>query len=106
MHYVLNKYSLICLIALMASACAQTAPVTKNATASDSSMQASTTHHRGCIQQTGSLIAATEARKASRNNQPVQCSGQPGRSYDREDIERTGATNTADALRMLDPAIN
>jgi hypothetical protein len=29
-----------------------------------------------------------------------------GRSYDREDLDRTGQTNIADALRMLDPSVN
>jgi hypothetical protein len=29
----------------------------------------------------------------------------PGRSYSREDIARTGAPTTADALQMLDPSI-
>lgn len=30
----------------------------------------------------------------------------PGRSYSRDDIERTGETDVADALRRLDPSIS
>ncbi|MBB5016672.1 hypothetical protein [Rehaibacterium terrae] len=30
----------------------------------------------------------------------------PGRSYDREDLLRTGATDIGDALRRLDPAVS
>jgi hypothetical protein len=46
---------------------------------------------RPCVRQTGTRIARQHC--------------QPGRAYTREDIDRTGATNMADALRMLDPAI-
>jgi hypothetical protein len=30
----------------------------------------------------------------------------PGRSYDQEDLRRTGATDVGEALRLLDPAIS
>jgi hypothetical protein len=33
------------------------------------------------------------------------CSSAPGRSYSNEDLERTGHTDVADALQMLDPSI-
>ena len=36
---------------------------------------------------------------------PDQCSPSPGRTYSQEDVERTGQTNVADALQMLDPSI-
>jgi hypothetical protein len=48
-----------------------------------------------CLRSTGSRIRP----KAG------ECLPVAGRAYRREDIERTGARNTADALRMLDPRI-
>jgi hypothetical protein len=36
---------------------------------------------------------------------PDQCSASPGRTYSQQDVERTGQTNVADALQMLDPSI-
>jgi hypothetical protein len=45
---------------------------------------------------------ATASRIAER---PDQCSASPGRSYSQQDVERTGQTNVADALQMLDPSI-
>ncbi|HEV7714973.1 MAG TPA: hypothetical protein VGO53_05240 [Steroidobacteraceae bacterium] len=34
-----------------------------------------------------------------------ECSGQPGRTWSKTDLDRTGQTNVADALRQLDPSI-
>ncbi len=50
-----------------------------------------------CVRQTGSRITARDGKP--------RCNGQPGRAYTKEDIDRTGHTNLADALRTLDPAI-
>ncbi|GAA3920909.1 hypothetical protein [Luteimonas lutimaris] len=61
---------------------------------------------RNCLRQTGSLITAQANRKADRAGKSGKCVNAFGRAYDRDDIERTGATNTAEALRMLDPAIH
>jgi hypothetical protein len=36
---------------------------------------------------------------------PGECSSSAGRSYSQDDIQRTGQTNLADALPMLDPSI-
>jgi hypothetical protein len=47
-----------------------------------------------CAPQTSSRIAANS----------TNCTG-IGRSYSSDDITRTGATTTGDALRLLDPAI-
>jgi hypothetical protein len=33
------------------------------------------------------------------------CSTAPGRSYTKDDVDRTGAITTQDALRQLDPSI-
>jgi hypothetical protein len=49
-----------------------------------------------CVQETGSRIKRRDARG---------CNGEPGRSYDRDDLDRTGAIDAADALRRLDPSI-
>jgi len=51
-----------------------------------------------CVRETGSRIA-------KRDGKP-RCTGQPGRAYTREDIERTGHLNLSDALRTLDPAVH
>jgi hypothetical protein len=44
-----------------------------------------------CLTQTGSRIAG-------------HCSG-PGRSYSKDDIDRTGAETAGDALQLMDPSI-
>lgn len=46
-----------------------------------------------CVRETGTRL-------------PRQHTCLPGRSYDREDLLRTGATDIGDALRRLDPAIS
>lgn len=51
-----------------------------------------------CLRHTGSRIT-------QRDGKP-RCTGQPGRAYTKDDIDRTGHTNLADALRALDPAVN
>ena len=48
----------------------------------------------GCVPDTATRIAVKEH----------DCAGF-GRTYTREDIERTGATDAAQALRLLDPAL-
>ena len=67
-----------------------------------------------CLRATGSRIVAArnqrlrrDARRASGTGvAPVaECSHGSGRVYTRGDIERTGAIDLADALRMLDPGI-
>lgn len=54
---------------------------------------------RNCLRQTGSRIAP-RADKHGR-----KCVNAPGRSYSKEDLDRTGAIDTADALRRLDPSV-
>jgi hypothetical protein len=48
-----------------------------------------------CLRSTGSLIPP----------KPGECLPVAGRSYDREDIRRTGARTTAEALQLLDPSV-
>lgn len=52
-----------------------------------------------CLKQTGSRIAP-RADKQGR-----KCVNAPGRAYSKEDLDRTGATGIADALRRLDPSV-
>jgi hypothetical protein len=56
---------------------------------------AASTTPRPCAPVTASRIPA----------RPDECSPSPGRTYSQEDVERTGQTNVADALQMLDPSI-
>jgi hypothetical protein len=64
-------------------------------------------HDRNCLRQTGSMITASQNNKARRAGKAEkECANAFGRAYSREDIERTGATDVAQALRMLDPAIH
>ncbi len=60
---------------------------------------------RNCLRHTGSRITERANRQADRDGKPGKCANAFGRAYDREDIERTGATNVAQALQMLDPSI-
>jgi hypothetical protein len=48
-----------------------------------------------CIRDTGSRLPA----------KAPGCQNVPGRSYSQDDIDRTGQTDAANALRMLDPAV-
>ena len=57
-----------------------------------------------CLRQTGSHLRSVTAKP--HNERAVECANAPGRVYTREDIERTGAINTADAIRRLDPSIH
>lgn len=63
---------------------------------------------RNCLRQTGSRIVAHANARADELKDPSKrrCAPVSGRSYSRDDIDRTGQTNVADALRMLDPSVN
>ncbi len=52
---------------------------------------------RHCLRATGSRIVRKDK---------YACLGVPGRSYDRGDLERTGAIDIGDALQSLDPSIS
>lgn len=53
-----------------------------------------------CLRETGSRIRLRDRAPAAR------CHGfAAGRAYTREDLDRTGEVDIADALRRLDPAI-
>ena len=53
---------------------------------------------RSCLRHTGS-------RLIGRDRGDRKCATAAGRAYSREDLDRTGSTDLADALRRLDPAI-
>jgi len=53
----------------------------------------------GCVKDTGTNIRPRDPK----TGKPL-CIG-PGRSYTREQIDRTGQTDLADALRRLDPSV-
>ncbi len=48
-----------------------------------------------CIRDTGTRLPA----------RPPGCQDLPGRSYSQTDIDRTGQTDAASALQMLDPSV-
>lgn len=52
-----------------------------------------------CLTQTGTRINTRDPKTGK-----AACQG-PGRHYSRDDIDRTGQTDLADALRRLDPSI-
>ena len=57
---------------------------------------------RNCLRHTGTRITHRTATDKDR-----MCSnGRIGRAYTREDLERTGRVDIADALRALDPSIH
>jgi hypothetical protein len=76
--------------ALVLAACAATAPNVKPNTAS-----AAVAKNPACLGQTGNRIPGDRADCAAF-----------GRSYSRDDIDRTGRTNLGDALADLDPSIS
>lgn len=49
----------------------------------------------GCIRESGTLL-----RKRDKKG----CTGAPGQSYGRDQIDRTGAIDTGDAIRKLSPS--
>lgn len=82
------------------------APVEQHADAGDAAIERASTHdtrdgerdaleRRACVRETGSRI-----RRLERDERCLS-----GRSYDREDIRRTGEVDVGRALRKLDPSI-
>lgn len=58
---------------------------------------------RNCMRQTGSRIVARHNAQSGKAGQ--RCVSANGRVYTREDLQRTGVVDIADALRRLDPSI-
>lgn len=55
---------------------------------------------RSCLKETGSRLAPRPDSKGRK------CVNAIGRSYTREDLDRTGTIDLGDALRRLDPAVH
>jgi len=79
-------------VVLALAACASN-PRTADERAAQNAAVAKTVQET-CIKDTGSRIKSKEG----------DCRG-PGRTYSRDDLDRTGEINAADALRKLDPAL-
>ncbi|MBS0194691.1 MAG: hypothetical protein JSR34_10625 [Proteobacteria bacterium] len=102
----MNKILLPALLAVCASsAFAQSAGVSVG---TDKSAMVSAADQKEadafCLRETGTHVRSISPK--AHHDRAVECVGSPGRTYTREDIERTGAVNTADALRKLDPSIH
>lgn len=55
---------------------------------------------RNCLKETGSRLVTRPDSKGRK------CVNATGRSYTKEDMDRTGAIDLQDALRRLDPAVH
>src|SRR5688572_5944187 len=61
---------------------------------------------RNCLRHTGTHInSGTQVSSRADGPTDRKCIGANGRVYTREDLERTGEIDIADALRKLDPSI-
>ncbi|MGY0503844.1 hypothetical protein [Luteimonas sp. e5] len=64
-----------------------------------------------CLRETGSNITRVRNQRAARHvrasgqAQETDCAPVTGRVWTRDDLERTGAIDLADALRRLDPSV-
>jgi hypothetical protein len=87
---MLKTVSLSACLCLLLAACATTprAPPTPGA------QTAKQAQPPGCVASTGTMLPT----------QSTSCTG-PGNTYSLDQMKRTGATTTSDALRLLDPAV-
>ncbi|RNF82664.1 hypothetical protein [Montanilutibacter psychrotolerans] len=85
----------------LAAQAANEAPVADASTTGEGDATAKPEVDRNCLRHTGSRLIQREQKKGKRGCAPMN-----GRVYTREDIDRTGRTDIADALRVLDPAIH
>ncbi len=60
---------------------------------------------RTCMRSTGSRVVAAQNLRAEKEGKPQRCANSSGRVYTKEDIDRTGHVNIADALRTLDTSL-
>lgn len=59
-----------------------------------------------CLRETGTRIGSVERKPGKQAKREGRClTSVSGRSHSGEDLRRTGQTNVADALRMIDPAV-
>ena len=92
-----SKLSLVsfALAAVLSVGSAHAQDAGKDTQAPAADKQAVTPGDHNCIRDTGSLIKA----------KPGQCLPVAGRSYGRDDLDRTGKTRIGPALQDLDPSI-
>ena len=87
----------------------QTAPAataTDAATAPQDGTKKPEMDDHNCLRYTGTRIAyRNDARSSDKKQRPCS-NGTIGRAYTRDDIDRTGEIDLADALRKLDPSIH
>jgi hypothetical protein len=98
------------LTAFTSVAAAQTVTVTKDTGETETlqttaAVNAQPEPARTCLRSTGSRITASQNLRAERNGQPQRCAPSPGRTYTKEDLDRSGYIDIADALRSLDTSI-
>lgn len=80
-------------------------PAASPAPAAEVSSDATRMAERYCVRSTGSRIVSRQRKTESAEDFDKRCLAYNGRVYTREDIERTGEVDLAEALRKLDPAI-
>ena len=81
----------------------QTTPAAEAATATQTEAKKPDMHDAYCLRHTGTRITSRTDPAGTRKGRA--CANAIGRSYTREELDRTGEINIADALRKLDPAI-
>lgn len=104
-----NLITALALSSTFAAGIASAAPLTAQPNDSKARADDTTTitadapvNERYCLRHTGSHIyTSTHDRKEYKG-----CVNANGRVYTRDDIQRTGTDNVADALRKLDPSIH
>ena len=71
-----------------------TVPASTETTVISPDPAATQPREKGCVRESGTVLD-----KRDKDG----CTGAPGQSYSREDIDRTGAVDTGDAIRKLSP---
>lgn len=100
--------SVLCGLAFAAGAQTVTASAQADVGDAQSRDAADRISDRNCLRHTGSRITAqANARADARKDKSKrECAPLSGRSYTREDIDRTGALDIGEALRRLDPSVH
>lgn len=111
----LRPLALAAVIALASSAAFAQGQVSAQARIGDADAVRDDVLERHCLRHTGSRVhmrtvaraadAGTDANADTRVATRRDCLAVNGRVYTRDDIDRTGRVDIADALRALDPSI-
>ena len=59
----------------------------------------------GACQAASNQLNGDDGSRIRQRDAKTACNGQPGRSYSKDDLDRTGQPSLAEALRTLDPSI-